>query len=72
MKINVVVKTKSKKELVEKLPDGSFLVRVHAIPEDGQANKRVIELLADFLDRPKTSINLVSGHKSKKKIFELL
>lgn len=71
MKITVAVKPKSKKESVEVLPDGSYVVRVNAPPVDGQANRWVIELLSDFLDRPKSSIELVSGHQGKKKVFKI-
>lgn len=69
MKITVTVKTKSKFEAVEKQEDGSYVVRVNVPPVDGKANERVIELLAQFLDKPKSSIQLVSGMKSKNKVF---
>ena len=70
MKISVQVKPNSKKESVE-LTDGVYIVRVNAPPVEGAANERVIELLAEHLDRPKSSIQLVSGHRSKRKIFLL-
>lgn len=71
MKITVAVKPNSKKEAVEILPDGSYLVRVNAPPVEGAANERVVELLAKHFKRPKSSIALVSGHRSKRKIFEI-
>ena len=71
MKITVQVKPNSKKESVEQLPDGSYLVRVNVPPTEGRANERTQELLAEFLGRPKTSVQLVSGQKSKKKVFEV-
>ena len=71
MKITVQVKPNSKKESVELLPDGSYLVRVNTPPTEGKANKRTQELLAEFFKRPKTSVNLVSGVKSKRKIFSI-
>jgi uncharacterized protein len=49
----------------------SFRIKVNAPPEDGKANKKVIELLSDFLKVPKSKIELVSGFKSKKKIFKV-
>lgn len=72
MKIDVLVKTKSKKEFVEKLKEGVFCVRTHVPPVDGAANERIIELLSDFLSVPKSKIQIVSGHKSKRKILEIL
>lgn len=71
MKITVAVKLNSSKESVELQPDGSYVVRVRARPVDGAANARVIELLSETFKKPKTQITLVSGHKSKKKIFEI-
>ena len=72
MKINVHVKTKSKIEKVEELSDDEFIVWVNALPVDGKANKRVIELLAKHLKVPKSKIELSTGSKSKKKVFKLL
>ena len=71
MKITVHVKPNSKKESVEALPDGSYLVRVNAPPAENKANKRTQELLAEFFKRPKTSVVLVSSAKRKTKIFDL-
>jgi len=71
MKISVQVKTNSKVESVDRLPDGSYLVRVHVPPVDGKANERIVELLADYFDSPKGRIEIVSGFKGKNKIFEV-
>jgi len=71
MKVSVQVKPNSKKESVEMLADGTYLVRVHAPPVDGRANIRVIELLAKFFKVSKSAVELVAGHKGKKKIFEI-
>jgi uncharacterized protein (TIGR00251 family) len=69
MKITVQVKPNAKKEAVERLEDGSYLVRVNAPPIEGRANTRVIELLAGFLNVPKSRITLVAGQKGKRKTF---
>ncbi len=69
MKITVQVKPNSKKEAVERLADGTYVVRVNAPPVEGKANERVIELLAQHLGVPKTRIELVSGHHAKRKRF---
>lgn len=71
MKITVQVKTNSKIESVELLPDETYLVRVSVPPVDGKANLRVVELLAQYFMCAKKYINLISGPKSKKKIFEV-
>ncbi|MBC87126.1 MAG: hypothetical protein CL677_08080 [Bdellovibrionaceae bacterium] len=71
MKINVQVKTRSKIESVEKQLDGSYLVRVNVPPVEGKANKRIIELLSKYLKIPKSNIELISGPKSKIKVFKI-
>lgn len=71
LKITVQVKTNSKHESVEKNKENSYTVRVNTPPVDGKANKRVIELLAKYLNQPKSSIQIVSGFKSKIKIIQI-
>lgn len=71
MKVTISVKTNSKIESVEKISELEYLVRVNTPPVEGKANKRIIELLSDYFDVPKSKISLVKGEKSKKKIFEI-
>jgi uncharacterized protein (TIGR00251 family) len=71
MKISVTVKPNSRKESVEEIEPGQFVVRANAPPVEGAANERVIELLAEHFGRPKSRVRLVSGGKSKRKIFEI-
>ncbi len=68
-KIQVQVKLKSKKEGVEQLEDGSFIVRCNEPPVDGKANKKIIQLLSKFLGVPKSDVALLHGQTSKKKVF---
>ena len=46
-------------------------LRVAAPPEHGKANDAVIDLLAETLDVPRSSVTLVSGGGSRNKIVEL-
>ena len=71
MKISIQVKTNSKKESVEKLSEGKFIVRVNVSPIEGKANERVRELLAKHLGLPKSRIAIIHGHRSKNKVFEI-
>lgn len=52
-------------------PDGSLSIKVNAVPEDGKANKRIVEMLADYYNIPKSAIRLIVGPTSKKKIFQI-
>ena len=71
MKISVFVKTNSKVESVEKQADGIYVVRVHVPPIEGKANERIRELLAEHFICPKSLVKIISGLKSKRKIFEV-
>lgn len=70
MKITVLVKPNSKVEAVEKIGE-EYKVYVNKPPHEGQANSRAIKLLADYFDIAASSVSLVRGSKSKKKIFEI-
>ncbi len=71
MKVTVIAKPNSRKESIEVLPDGSIAIKVNAVPEDGKANQRIIEMLSKHFKIPKSRIDIVSGHKGKKKIFSI-
>ena len=49
----------------------AWKLRVAAAPEQGKANEAVVELLAQTLDVPRSSVTLVSGAGSRNKIVEL-
>lgn len=71
MRIDVRVKTRSKAEKVTQLDRGRYEVAVNSPPVDGQANERVIELLSEHFNVPKSRVILIRGHRGKNKIFEL-
>lgn len=74
MKIAVTVKPGSSREkVVEAEVDGLTRVTIwtHARAHDGEANKKVIEILADYYKTPKTSIKLIRGANSRMKTFEI-
>ncbi len=50
---------------------GALKVAVHAAPEQGKANKALIETLADALGLKNSQIELVSGETSRDKRFLL-
>jgi len=72
MIIYVQVKTHSSIESVQKVAEGEYLARINALPQAGQANKRLIEVLADHFQISKTSISICSGKSSKYKKIEIL
>lgn len=70
MKLSVRVIPKAKQEKVEHLFDNAYKVWVTATPENGKANKAVIEALAEFLDVKKNCLTIVAGLTSKEKVIE--
>ncbi|MGB2868632.1 MAG: DUF167 domain-containing protein [Bacteroidota bacterium] len=71
MKIRVKVKPNAHKNEVEKLPDGSYIVRVTSPPVEGRANEKLIEVLAEYFQRPKRAIRILVGKSGKHKIIEI-
>jgi uncharacterized protein len=53
------------------LPDGSLDVGLRARPVDGQANARLIELLASRLGVRKRDVVVVSGVRSRQKVVRI-
>lgn len=71
MKIKVQVVSRSSRNAIEKLREGSYKVWVTAMPVKGKANIATIKLLAWEFDVSKVQVQLVSGHTSKSKIFQI-
>ena len=60
----------SRTEVVGRHGDG-WKVRVSAPPEDGRANDAVLALLADRLELPRRSLEIVSGHGARDKVVRM-
>lgn len=62
----VLASPRSRTEIVGAY-DGALRVRVKASPVGGAANKELISILAKAFDVPRTAVEIVSGHSSKRK-----
>jgi len=71
MKLTVKVKPNARKNEVNRAEDGTLTIFVTDPPRDGRANKKIIELLAEYLEKPKRCISIMAGFKSKNKIVEI-
>lgn len=71
MFISVKVVPNSKKPEVERIDENSFKVKVDAKAEGGKANRRLVEIIAEFFIVPKSSVAIVKGMKSRNKIIEI-
>jgi uncharacterized protein (TIGR00251 family) len=63
IRVKVIPKS-SRTELAGYLPDGTWKVKVAAAPEKGQANRALVEFLAEHLGVAKSRIRIVSGETS--------
>ena len=49
--------------------DGALKIAVTAPPEDGRANKAIVEALRDLLDLKRSQVEMLSGETSRDKRF---
>ena len=71
MLLSVKVKTNAKKNEVMCIGDGLFVVRTTVTPENGKANKCVIDLLSQYFRVPKGCISIIKGSLSHHKIIDI-
>ena len=69
--VKVKVVPSSKKAKVEQTEGGVLRVNVDAPAKEGKANKRLVEILAKYFSKPKSSIRIVKGRTSKNKVVEI-
>jgi hypothetical protein len=61
----------SKETSVKEGRDKMLSVRVNKAPEDGKANKEIVELIAKTLNLRKYQVSIISGLKSKIKKIKI-
>jgi uncharacterized protein (TIGR00251 family) len=71
VRIAVHIMPNAKKTEVAGLHDDALKLRLHAPPIEGRANEALVRYVADCLDLPKTAVELVHGHTSRKKVLEV-
>jgi uncharacterized protein YggU (UPF0235/DUF167 family) len=71
MRIEVSARTNAKFRRVDKMGENQFVVHTPITPEDGKANKDIIEQLSDFLEVPRSRMTIVKGANTKKKVIEI-
>jgi uncharacterized protein len=72
MKLTVKVKPNARKNEVKRADDGTLTICVTVPPIEGRANEKLIELLSEFLEKPRRCISIVAGFKGKTKIVEIV
>jgi uncharacterized protein (TIGR00251 family) len=69
-KIWVTVKPLAKHENIAFHTDGELLAAVKAPANEGKANSRLIELLAEYFHTAKSKIRILRGQRSRRKLIE--
>lgn len=70
--IFITVTPRSSKNEVVPLEDGTYKIKITAAPVDGEANKKLIELISEYFDVAKSCVVIVKGDRGKKKIIEIV
>jgi uncharacterized protein len=66
-----VIPRSPRSEVVGKLADGTWKVRIAAPPEHGKANRELILLIARELGVAPDAIEIVSGHTASLKLVRI-
>lgn len=70
LRVKVIPKS-SRTEFAGTLPDGTWKVKVAAVPEKGKANRALCEFIAKRLGVAKSSVRVISGETSQLKRLEI-
>lgn len=71
MKIQLYIQPGARRSEICGRHDGKIKIKINSPPVDGTANEELTHFLSDWLNLPKSSIELIAGHKSRHKIFLL-
>ena len=69
--IHIKVFPDAKRQSIEQTADRTLRIFVREPAERNQANKKVLELVADFYNLPKNRLRMITGHRSLKKIIQI-
>lgn len=72
IRFNIRVVPKSSKNILSIMDEGVVKLKIKAPPVDGKANEACVKFLAGVFNVSKSSITIVSGHKSKTKLIEVV
>jgi uncharacterized protein len=70
IKIKVLPRS-SQNKIVGKMSDGTLKIKLTAPPVDGEANKKLIELLSKEFRVAKSKIRIIKGLRGKNKVVEI-
>lgn len=70
-RVKIYVQPQASKTEMAGMFDGCVKVRLAAPPVDGAANRRLIEFVAAKLGVSKSSVRLIAGASSRRKVLEV-
>jgi uncharacterized protein (TIGR00251 family) len=71
MKISVRVQPKAKQEKIEEVGPNELKVYFNVPPEQGKANAKLVEMLAEYYQVSKSDVYIVTGSRSQSKVVEI-
>lgn len=71
MRINIIAIPGSKTREIIKIDENSYRVKIDAPAIEGGANKRLIEILSEYFNVPKSSVKILKGFKNRNKIVSI-
>jgi uncharacterized protein (TIGR00251 family) len=71
IRITVQIIPNAKKSEIIGLLDDALKLRLQAQPIEGKANEALIRYIADILEVPKSTVSIVHGQTSRRKIVEI-
>lgn len=71
LEIRLHVQPRARRSEIAGIHNGALKLKVTAPPVDDAANKAVIEFMAGLLGIPKSSLQIVSGMKSRDKTLQI-
>ena len=69
IKFKVFIQPRSSKNMIVGLHDDAIKIKLTAPPVGGAANKMCIKFLAKYLKVPPSSLEIISGQSSRKKLI---
>jgi uncharacterized protein len=70
--ITLSVIPRSSRNEVTKLPNGTYKVKLTSPPVDGEANKKLIEVISEFFGVKKYDVKILKGETGKNKIIQIM
>lgn len=69
--LNIILQPSAKKDEIIGVFDHQLKIKIKAPPVEGKANEYAVKFLANFFDIPRSSVELIRGHQSKRKVFSI-